>query len=148
MQDLEGIRRLLAQYCQLLDDLRFDEWADLFTKDTTFKAPDLLLESRDAVREWAQGRFSDPRLMGRHLILNPVIDADDHTATVVSDFIVLVPSPSGPRVAVLGRYVDNVVRESDRWRYSEHEIVFPPEWLPQPSTAAVNQLEADKGDAT
>src|SRR5262249_53092748 len=37
MTDEEGIRRTLALYCQLCDDGRFDEWADLYTEDAVFR---------------------------------------------------------------------------------------------------------------
>jgi hypothetical protein len=34
--EIERIRRVIAQYGQLLDDLRFEEWGALFTEDAEF----------------------------------------------------------------------------------------------------------------
>ena len=36
MDDIEGIRRLVFIYSELLDDWRLDEWQDLFTDDAVF----------------------------------------------------------------------------------------------------------------
>jgi hypothetical protein len=52
MADIEAIRVLKARYFRLMDQKRWDEWADVFTEDvhidTTDDTPDALIDGRDA----------------------------------------------------------------------------------------------------
>ncbi len=74
--DESAIRRLLADYCHLLDDGRFDEWIVLFDEDVVFTVMGNRLRGRDEVRS-----FIEPTQQGgdrgRHMLSEPVIDVDD-----------------------------------------------------------------------
>jgi uncharacterized protein (TIGR02246 family) len=131
----EGIRRTLAQYAQLCDDGRFDEWADLFEPDARFHVMGDTQHGRNDIQEWitaAQG----PEARGKHAILSSVIDvADDgRTARVWTDYVFV---DQKQRVTSAGRYHDELTSSDDgRWRFTVREIVFmggaPEQTLPVP----------------
>tara|TARA_Y100001949_G_scaffold113683_1_gene96612 strand:+ start:281 stop:484 length:204 start_codon:yes stop_codon:yes gene_type:complete len=52
--DESAIRRLLADYCHLLDDGRFDEWIVLFDEDVVFTVMGNRLRGRDEVRSFIE----------------------------------------------------------------------------------------------
>ncbi len=101
IEDELAIRRLLAEYCQYLDDGRFDDWIDLFSTDVDLIVMGMRKRGHDEVRD-----FIEP-------------GGDIATSTV--DFVWL--SRSG-EVGQIGRYHDTLVRHDDRWRFATREIVF------------------------
>ncbi len=119
----EAIRRTLAQYCQLCDDGRFDEWIDLFTADARFHVMHRTEQGHDAIVGFMRvGQSEDKR--GRHALLASVIDlADDGaTARAWTDFAFIDKARA---VTSVGRYHDELVRGDDgRWRFALREIVF------------------------
>jgi ketosteroid isomerase-like protein len=130
MTDEEAIRRTLSEYCQLLDDGRFDEWADIFATDATFVPLGHLVTGRDAIRSWAYETFPDIDGIGRHLTINPIVDVDGESAVAKSDVLMLRPSPDGPRAVLVGEYHDTLVREDGRWRFARREVIVRlQEWL-------------------
>jgi SnoaL-like domain len=119
----EGIRRTLAQYAQLMDDGRFDDWGDLFTVDARFHVMGATQQGRAAIQEWIAGN-QPPELRGKHAILTSVIDLDDDGggARVWTDYAFV---DQKHRVTSAGRYHDELVAGDDgRWRFSLREIVF------------------------
>ncbi len=120
---LEGIRRTLAQYCQLCDDGRFDEWIQLFTPDARFHVMHETRQGAETIVAFMQvGQAED--LRGRHALFQPVIDlaADGATARAWTDFCFL---NKGRQVTSIGRYHDELVRGDDgRWRFALREIAF------------------------
>lgn len=58
-----AIRRVLARYCHVVDDGRFDELADLFVADGTFSFGRLRAVGRDGLRAWFT-EFQPPDLRG------------------------------------------------------------------------------------
>lgn len=71
--DAEGIRRTLAEYCQLLDDGRFDEWADLFATDAVYDIPGSPIKTREKIRTWIEAA-SAHGTAAKHVTLNSVIE--------------------------------------------------------------------------
>ena len=49
MDDIEGVRRLVFLYGQLLDDSRHHEWADLFTDDAVYFGINACANGADSV---------------------------------------------------------------------------------------------------
>lgn len=115
------IRRLLAMYCQLLDDGYFDEWIELFAEDTEFVVMGMHKHGRDEVRGFVEPtQQADAR--GKHMLSEPWIDVtSDTTATVRVDFAWM--SKQG-EIGQSGRYVDQLVRTGERWQFQRREIVF------------------------
>lgn len=114
------MRRVLAEYCQTLDDGRFDEWIDVFTEDIVFIVMGNRLEGRAQVRAFIEPtQQADAR--GRHMLSEPLIDLDGGEARVTTDYAYVGPDN---RVASAGRYHDVLRRDPDRWRIARREIVF------------------------
>lgn len=122
-----GVRRLLAMYCQLLDDGRFDEWIELFTDDVEFVVMGMHKHGRDELRGFVEpSQQADAR--GKHLLSEPWIElatipepGSSATATATTDFAWV--SKQG-EVGQSGRYVDLIVHTGERWRFRRREIVF------------------------
>ncbi len=115
-----AIRRLLAEYCQYLDDGRFDDWIDLFSEEIVFVVNNMRKRGRDELRGYIEpAQQFDAR--GVHTISAPLIHVDGDTATSTVDFLWLSRAGEPGRI---GRYHDTVVRDPDRWRFATREIVF------------------------
>ncbi len=118
--DESAIRRLLADYCHLLDDGRFDEWIALFDEDVVFIVMGNRLRGRDGVRSFIEPtQQEDDR--GRHILSEPAIEVDGDTALVVTDFMFVSRTNI---ILSTGRYLDAMRRTPDRWRFASREIVF------------------------
>ena len=117
------MRRTVAQYAQLCDEGRFEEWGDLFLPDARFHVMGGTREGREAIVGFI-GKAMPPDKRGKHANLATVIDvADDEvTARAWTDF--LFATPAG-QVTSVGRYHDELVKGDDgRWRFGLREIVF------------------------
>ena len=75
MSDEDAIRRTIAQYCHFCDDGRFDEWADLYTDDATFRSWATPTRGGPTSRR-SSSRASRPTRRGKHICFNTVIDID------------------------------------------------------------------------
>ena len=114
------IRRTLAEYCQLLDDGRFDEWVQLFTDDVVFGVMGGVHRGRDEVRGFIEPNQQE-EMRGRHLISEPLIRIDGDTADVTTDYVFVTKQL---QVLSSGRYHDTLRADGDRWRIATREIVF------------------------
>ena len=118
--DESAIRRLLADYCHLLDDGRFDEWITLFDEDVVFVVMGNRLRGRDDVRSFIEPtQQEDDR--GRHMLSEPVIEVDGDTALVATDYVFVSRTNT---ILSTGRYLDVMRRAPDRWCFASREIVF------------------------
>jgi uncharacterized protein (TIGR02246 family) len=118
-EDIEGIRKLLAQYCFAIDSLNADAWADLFTEDGVFHyALGDPLVGRDALRQFVSMVPADRH----HLTMNEVIEVDGDQATAQSYALVTKESP--PVISAVGDYEDTLRRTPDGWRFA-HRIYRP-----------------------
>ncbi|MEZ5166507.1 MAG: nuclear transport factor 2 family protein [Acidimicrobiales bacterium] len=119
--DESDIRRLMAQYCQLLDDGFFDEWIALFSDDVEFVVMGMHKHGRDEVRGFVEPtQQADAR--GKHMLSEPWIEVVSPTAaTATTDFAWM--SKAGV-VGQSGRYVDQLVKPAERWLIRRREIVF------------------------
>jgi 3-phenylpropionate/cinnamic acid dioxygenase small subunit len=128
MSQTEPVRRLLALYCQLLDDARYDDWSQLFTPDALWVLGAREYRGRPALKSYMdQLRGERPDWRTRHLCTNLVIDLDGTTGRVTSDLAFLSRSGDEPwRVASLGRYHDQIVQRADApaWQVAERRLVI------------------------
>lgn len=122
MIDELAIRRLLAEYCHLTDDGRFEALVELFTEDGAFWFGDLGGVGRDTVRAWFEEN-QPARLRGKHLMTNSVIDIAGGRATVTSDFLFVAFEDGRLAPAMAGRYLDELVRIDGRWLIARREAV-------------------------
>lgn len=122
-EDQDQIRRTLAEYCQLLDDGRFDQWADLFAEDARLVLLGKVTTGRDAIRSYMM-KVQPDGSRGLHMTANSVVDADGDVATAATDYMFVRPSGEGLAIIAAGRYHDRLVRGRTRWRFSEREITM------------------------
>ena len=121
LRDESDIRRLLAMYCQLIDDGRFDEWIQLFTDDIEFVVMGMHKHGHAELRGFIEpSQQEDAR--GKHMISEPWIEVtSDTTADATTDFAWVSKQGS---IGQSGRYHDQIVHDGARWRFRRREIVF------------------------
>jgi uncharacterized protein (TIGR02246 family) len=137
LEALESIRRLIAIYAQLLDSGRIAEWGELFTRDAVFQVWGKTYRGRAEIVSGIGGM--QPEIPGKHVCLAPVIDllGSDH-ARAWTDLSAFATAQEGIRIATIGRYHDELVREDGRWRFARRTVVMagealPPETAPSPA---------------
>lgn len=122
--DEADIRRLIILYGFLLDDRRFDEWADLFTPDAT-----------------CMGHVGRPAIVqaiahmqcsagNKHIACSSLINLSGDRALAWTDGFGLVDAGPGDGAARSYaffplRYYDQLVREKDRWRFARRDVRLP-----------------------
>ena len=119
----EGIRRTLAQYCQLFDDGRSAEWIELFTEDARFHVMHTTAQGHEAILEVVAIGMT-PEARGRHALFQPVIvlSPDGRGAKAWTDFCFF---DRKRQVTSVGRYHDELHQGDDgRWRFGLREIAF------------------------
>ena len=125
--DLSQIRRLLALYCQLMDDRRYHEWSELFATAGVWALGGREHHGPAEARAYMDQLLRDrPQRRTKHLCTNVLIDADGASARVTSDYAMLAREPeTAPwTVVAFGRYVDHVVRRADGsgWQFAERRL--------------------------
>lgn len=113
----------MARYAMLLDDGRFEEWADLFTEDAQFHVMGQTQHGRADIQAWIT-QAQPPKRRGKHVLANSLIEVDGWggTATAWTDYIFVAQDGT---VTSQGRYHDRLERGGDkRWRFTLREIVF------------------------
>jgi 3-phenylpropionate/cinnamic acid dioxygenase small subunit len=134
------ITRTHALYCQLLDDLRFEDWGALFTEDAEWNAPSAAFRGRAAIVEGVSAM--EPKVRGwvKHLSFAPVIEVEIPTsARAWSDFVVLTRDHENGAwsAAAAGRYYDEMQKEGDRWLFRSRAVDFDVAFNPLPDLAPV-----------
>ncbi len=124
MTEHEAITRVVARYCHLLDDGRWDEFAQLWAEDAEFVLGGETTRGRDAIRGSIEAT-QPPERRGRHLAVNVEIDVDGDRATGLVDFMFWGRDGEGKaKLLFLGRYDDQLVRTDGVWRFARREISF------------------------
>lgn len=123
MVDELSIRRVLAAYCQLVDDGRFDELVALFTVHGGFSLGHLAITGRDEMRAWFEAN-QPPELRGKHLTTNALIDVDGDDAVARSDFVFLSFADRQLRPVLTGRYRDELRRVDGQWLLHRRDTVL------------------------
>jgi 3-phenylpropionate/cinnamic acid dioxygenase small subunit len=123
--DLEQIRRTLALYCQLCDDGRFDEWAELYTADATFSVMGRTYTGPREIKGFIE-KGQPPEQRGKHVCANSIIDIDPTgtSASARTDYVFVGRTDEGLAITSAGRYHDTLVREAERWLFQSRRIVF------------------------
>ena len=120
----DGIRRTIAQYCQLCDDGRFDEWIALFTADARFHVMGKTTVGRDAIKAFIEVGQTRRACGAATRPSQSVIDVGDdcRSAKAWTDFCFVDKAHT---ITTVGRYHDEMVLGTDgRWRFALREIVF------------------------
>jgi 3-phenylpropionate/cinnamic acid dioxygenase small subunit len=122
MTDEESIRRTVAEFCQFLDDRRFEDWSKLFTEDGEFQH----LKGRVEILQFILGDqlATIPELKRKHTISNIIIDVSGDEATAASDLVIFDRMGDGPWTYKVGDYTDKLVRQGDRWLFAKRQLVL------------------------
>jgi 3-phenylpropionate/cinnamic acid dioxygenase small subunit len=112
----DEILQLLYRYNHLFDSGDADGWADLFIDDGVLEGAGIVMSGRPALVEFAAS------VTGlRHVVVNPVVEVSDDSATVHASLLVY----HGTNLFMAGSYEDDVVRTSEGWRFVKR--VFTPD---------------------
>jgi uncharacterized protein (TIGR02246 family) len=128
--DEEGIMLRLVQYIQSLKDGRLDDLTDCWTEEGSWtvgsKPPfnGKRYEGRSAIREFIApytAEEGDFEVGGGHLIANAVIEVDGDRARATTDILTIAWRDDRWNLGgSTGRYVDELVRDSDQvWRFTD-----------------------------
>ena len=126
--DISEIRRLLALYCQLMDDRRYDEWSQLFAPDGVWALGGREYRGPSEAKAYMDQLLRDrPQRRTKHICTNVPIDIDGDVGRITSDYAMLAREPEGTpwTVVAFGRYEDRVVRraEGSGWQFAERRLV-------------------------
>lgn len=113
-EDLRQILALLADYARLLDEAKFDELIQLWSKDCR-----LHVFGTDHVGQEAIGRFLAAAPRGKHLTGVPNVQFDGATARSRSDYLFF---KEDLRLFNAGIYEDEFVRDAAGWRFTRRKI--------------------------
>jgi 3-phenylpropionate/cinnamic acid dioxygenase small subunit len=122
--DKDAIRELLARYCFLLDGYKLKEFAALFTADGEWISRNGQAAGPEAIERLLRGLVPEPAPGKRrkHFTANILIDLTGDGAAVVSNFLVVRDSETGPVIAVAGTYDDTVVRTNEGWKFKSRRL--------------------------
>jgi uncharacterized protein (TIGR02246 family) len=122
--DHAGILRLLASYCQYLDNADLDRLVELWAEDGEFCAVGSTSAGRPAIRKFLEPFMEGERAGGtKHLTMNSVIDVTGDTAMGVSDFLVIQRREDRVVTSRVGQYHDEYVRAAGEWRFKSRTNV-------------------------
>ena len=125
--DLE-IRSLVARIAQLADEGELDEYVDCFTVDADWQMPGAPRRGRVEIRAGGEERRAagqtGPGSNSRHLVSTTSVAVIGDTATAVSYWQFFVNTDRAPALSLIGRYDDDFVRESDRWRLAVRRVTI------------------------
>jgi 3-phenylpropionate/cinnamic acid dioxygenase small subunit len=124
LDDERAIQRLMARYCQLVDDGAFDELPHLWTDDAELALRGETATGPVAIVAVIAG-LQTPERRGLHVGANAIVDVEGDTARSESDFVFMRREGGpDPIVKFIGRYIDSFVRTRDGWRFRRREIRF------------------------
>jgi hypothetical protein len=120
MDAFNAIVRTITLYGQLIDDLRLDEWGELFTEDAIWSAPGITFRGRSEIVKGIGAMMPKTKGQVKHLAFNPIIEFDsDNSAHAWTDLVTLTKSEKGTwAISSVGRYYDSIEYAEGRWRFA------------------------------
>lgn len=127
-EDKLAITELFYRYAELIDAGDFDGVGQLLARATFAGTRSESTSGAEAIAKlfaMTTRRFPDhgdtPRT--RHLVLNPIVDVDDRTATARSTFCVIQNTETVPlQPIVVGRYFDTFSCDDGGWYFTERKV--------------------------
>jgi len=130
------IQLLMVRYAESLDYGRPDEWAACFASDGIFDVrmrgePMFAHSGTAALSAFAAQHSHAPDVYHKHFLSIPSMHFDGpKNATARTYFTMLHESPTGPIVLVIGRYLDEIVRQESGWVFATRIVdmeALPPQ---------------------
>jgi uncharacterized protein (TIGR02246 family) len=122
LEDLEEIRSLYIAYGQNLDAGDVPAYASLFARDAKLRlGPIARADGREEIEKAAAKivRLAPDGSRGAvHVLGSPQIQLDGDKATGECVWAAVSASPQGTKT-IVGRHVDELVREDGRWRFAQ-----------------------------
>jgi hypothetical protein len=117
MTDQDIIRNMIADYCSLADQGKYELWIKLFSEDAVFKINgELVATGADQIYAKFTSRISPP---GTHVAVNVRIEVQNATSEAKGDFFFL---DSLKKVAVIGRYEALLKKYEGVWKIIDWHI--------------------------
>ena len=153
MSDLDEVRRVIALYGPLLDDGRFDDWAQLFAEDAEWiSVPGLYRPAGAEPKTWTvRGRDQivaqlkaitealrqGDKARSLHFSGTPVVDVQGDQAHAWWDFVIMHITQDVISTTHTGRYYSRFAKQEGRWRFTQrvslqHGAPWPPGLTPLP----------------
>jgi ketosteroid isomerase-like protein len=120
LEDERAILRTLYTYGHAIDYGLEDEFVDCWVPDgiLVWPPPHPSIIGHEALRAAFRRHTHAPELFHKHIIAEPLIESDGDLAEASTMFMRLDGYPGGPQISAYGRYVDALVRSTDRrWRF-------------------------------
>jgi hypothetical protein len=123
MQDLgeiEAIKRLKYKYMRCVDQKRWEELADCFTKDATSSYSDgkYTFEGRDAIMEFLQNAMSADSFLSSHTVHQPEIELTSETTATGTWALHDTVIETNANIVIRGAafYEDEYVKLDGQWK--------------------------------
>jgi 3-phenylpropionate/cinnamic acid dioxygenase small subunit len=126
--DKQAITELLYRYAELIDAGDFDGVGQLLARATFAGTRSPQTAGAEAIANlfaMTTRRYPEhgntPRT--RHLVLNPIVDVEDRTASARSTFCVIQNTETVPlQPIVVGRYFDTFAHDNQGWYFTERKV--------------------------
>ena len=118
---IAAVTDTLLDYCQLLDEKRLDEFADLFTEDCVFEEGPPA-HGRAHVRAKVRKLLLMFESLSHHLSNIRVKVTSDNTAQASSYIYAWHQLNEGGQLEIWGRYLDELKIEDGRWKIHHRRV--------------------------
>ncbi|WP_435196005.1 nuclear transport factor 2 family protein [Natronomonas sp. EA1] len=124
--DRHAIQRLKYDYCDAIDEGRYEEWVSLFTDDGVFRRADAgdSYTGTDALYTFATERFDTAFAFAAHVLTNPRIDVSGEEATGTWYLQLVYRTADGEEGLRQGRYADRYRKVDGEWYIAETEVGY------------------------
>ncbi len=125
--DKLAITELLYRYAELIDAGDFDGIGQLLARATFAGTRSASTSGAEAIAKLfalTTRRYPETGTpCTRHLVLNPIVDVDDRTATARSTFCVIQNTETVPlQPIVVGRYFDSFSCDDGGWYFTARQV--------------------------
>jgi ketosteroid isomerase-like protein len=117
--DRDEIERLIKLYGYVIDDREWDRLGEIFTEDASFvvAGTDIVVEGLAAIDAFMRS-FPHPLA---HYSTNILIDVGDEADIARAQVKVWAPRADG--TALIGKYLDDIIRTPKGWRFRRRHVV-------------------------
>ena len=118
IEDLLEIQQLFVDYIEYLDTADLDGYAGLFAEDgEVLLAPGARAKGHEEIKALIARIVPGQTGNAYHIVSSPIIHLDGDRATAQVMWTVIAKDAEGkPTVTMLGRHLDELVREHGHWR--------------------------------
>ena len=126
--DIEEIKQLKARYFRSLDQKRWDEFGQVFTRDALLEVPeaDMTRNGRDTIVASVSEALTGTRTVHHgHMPEIDITGPDSARGTwAMFDYVEWPVPDNGDRVGLqgYGHYIEEYIREEGRWRISRTRL--------------------------